>query len=78
MSSEIERRLKAIEAKLSVSIPCAHKLPILDDPSEAEIATMDGILAACPNCRTPRLGFPRMVIFWWPKPETGAVFRPGR
>jgi hypothetical protein len=65
MSNELERRLKALETRVSTAIPCRHKLPILDDPTDDEIDGMEEILSECPNCKTPKFGFPRMLIFHW-------------
>jgi hypothetical protein len=65
MSTEIERRILVLEKKIAVSVPCAHRLPILHDPTPAEIRAMEEILASCPNCKTPKFGFPSMLIFRW-------------
>ena len=66
MSTELERRLKSLEAKIATAVPCAHPLPVLNDPTEREIEAMEEILAACPNCRTPRFNTPTIIIFRLP------------
>src|SRR6266545_4487034 len=62
MSSEFERRIKALEKKIGPSVPCRHPLSVLINPSEEEIDAMLEALAACPNCRTPKIGSPSMLI----------------
>jgi hypothetical protein len=65
MSTELERRLKSLEGRIATAAPCAHPLAILDDPTDEEIEAMEEILDNCPNCRTPRFGTPRILIFRW-------------
>jgi hypothetical protein len=66
MSTELERRLKSLEAKIATATPCSHPLAILHNPTEDEVDQMYEILNNCPNCRTPRLDTPRIVIFRYP------------
>lgn len=65
MSTEIERRLKAIEAKVITGTPCRHPLPIVHSEKEAE--EMVGILDQCPKCSRPSFG-QRILYIRSPKP----------
>jgi hypothetical protein len=62
MSTEFERRIKALEKKIGPSVPCRHPLSVLINPSDEDIDAMLQELAACPNCRTPKIGSPSMLI----------------
>lgn len=63
MSTEIERRLKVLEKRIGQSVPCAHPLPALENPTEEEIDATVEMLAECPNCRAPKFNQPTMLIF---------------
>lgn len=62
MSTEIERRLKAIEAKVITTTPCSHPLPIVHD--EEEIEPMLALLDSCPKCSKPSFGSRVLVIHY--------------
>lgn len=62
MSTEFERRIKALEKKIAPSVTCRHPISVLINPSEEEIDAMLETLAACPNCSIPRVGTPSMLI----------------
>lgn len=62
MSTEIERRVKTLENKIGVAIPCRHPLPVLMNPSEQEIQAMVEALADCPTCSRPSFNGPSMLI----------------
>ena len=66
MSTELERRLKVLEKRIAHATPCAHALPILINPTEAEIDQMAETLATCPNCLNPPAFGVTMVILRTP------------
>lgn len=45
MSTELERRVKSVESKIAAATPCAHPLPMLENPTEAEIDALAEMLA---------------------------------
>jgi len=52
MSTEAERRIKALERRMfGATKPCSHSIVVLDDPSDEEIDAVYEELAECPRCR---------------------------
>jgi len=62
VSTELERRLKSLEARIGTSTPCAHPLIALTNPSPEEVEAAHQTLAECPNCSTAPVNRPTMLI----------------
>jgi hypothetical protein len=52
MSTEAERRIKALERRMFGMVkPCTHSMVVLHDPTDEEIDAVFEELAKCPGCR---------------------------
>jgi len=63
VSNELQRRLIALEKKITGGVPisCGHPMRVLFNPTEQELKDARETLAACPRCSMPSVG-PKIVI----------------